>query len=134
LTLPVIKIPFDPKPSSGSAADVPMIDAAHPEGDLWARVMARLPRTPRSLYAAPYIANQSSYEVRYVSITSGSRAFPLRSYGTLTDKAIRQHYQNKLKGPHEQWDHRFILWIGPADAPVPQQAREEDGALRFACS
>lgn len=113
-----------------------MINEATPDGDLWARVAAKLPRTPRSLYAAPFIANQSAYDVRYVAFTSASRAFPLPSYGRLTDKAIRQHYQNKvLPGPHAhewQWDGKFTVWVGPEGAPVPQQAREEDGACACA--
>jgi len=115
-----------------------MVTAGTPDGggggSLWARVAAKLPRTPRSLYAAPFIANASDYEVRYVSFTSASRAFPLRSYGTMTDKHIRQHYQNRLQGPHQhqQWDGKYVLWIGPEGAPVPQQAREEGGALRVA--
>lgn len=114
----------------GAAADIPMIQAAAgPDGDLWARVAAKLPRTPRSLYAAPFIANASAYDVRYVAFTSASRAFPLWSYETLTDKTIRQHYQNKLKGPHEQWDGRYVLWIGPPGAPVPKEAQEEDAIV-----
>lgn len=113
----------------GAAADMPMIQAATPDGDLWARVAAKLPRTPRSLYAAPFIANASAYDVRYVAFTSASRAFPLWSYETVTDKHVRQHYQNKLKGPNEQWDGRYVLWIGPQGAPVPKEAREEDAII-----
>jgi len=109
-----------------AAADIPTVAE---QGDLWARVQAKLPRTPRSLYAAPFVANTSAYDVRYVSFTSASRAFPLRTFETLTDKNIRQHYQDQLQGPHEQWDGRFILWIGPAQAPVPEQARREKALI-----
>ena len=112
--------------AAAAAADIPTVAE---QGDLWARVQAKLPRTPRSLYAAPFVANTSAYDVRYVSFTSASRAFPLRTFETLTDKHIRQHYQNQLQGPHEEWDGRFTLWIGPAHATVPEQARREQALI-----
>ncbi len=115
--------------SLGSAADIPIVEAALPEGDLWARVQATLPRTPRSLYAAPFVANQSAYDVRYVSFTSASRALPLRSYETLTDKSIRQHYQAHAHPSAKEWDGKFTLWIGPRGAPVPGQAKEENALV-----
>ena len=85
---------------------------------------AKLPRTPASLYQAPYISNSSAWDVRYVSISSGSRAFPLKVYGTLTDSAIRHHYAKRGKA----WDGRFVIWIGPSGEQVPELARREQGA------
>lgn len=108
-----------------SAAAIPAVDV----GDVWARVEAKLPRTPSSLYSPPFIANQSDYDVRYISFTSASRAFPLWTFETLTDKSIRQHYESRLRGPHEQWDGRFSLWIGPVNAPPPEQARLENALI-----
>lgn len=120
-------IPFPHHTHTGSAADVSAIGAADEEGDLWARITAKLPRTPRSLYSAPFIANTSAYDVRYVSFTSASRAFPLRAYSTLTDKLIRQHYQNKFRNNPDGWDGRYIVWIGPEGSEIPDQARREGG-------
>ncbi|GAB5033357.1 Hypothetical protein NocV09_01300980 [Nannochloropsis oceanica] len=109
-----------------AAANIP---AVAEQGDLWARVSTKLPRTPRSLYAAPFVANTSAYDVRYVSFTSASRAFPLRTFETLTDKDIRQHHQDQLQGSREKWDGRFVLWVGPARAPIPEQARGEKALI-----
>jgi hypothetical protein len=60
--------------------------------------------------------------VRYVSFTSFSRALPLRSYDTVSDRAIRRHYAHV-----SQWDGRFTLWVGPPGAPVPEEATLEQG-------
>lgn len=115
--------PLSPLPCpSGAAADTVIVNSTATSNMLWARIGANLPRTPGSLYESPYIANTSAWDVRYVSFSSFSRALPLRSYDTLSDRAIRRHYADV-----ENWDGRFTIWIGPQGAPVPIEATLEKG-------
>lgn len=89
---------------------------------LWARMSLTLPRLPTSLYEPPYIANTSDWDVRYVSLSSFSRAIPFRTTDTRSDRAIRRHYANV-----SNWDGRVALWVGPEGAHVPDEATREGG-------
>lgn len=111
---------------AGAAVDTEAVNSTATTNQLWARISAHLPRVPGSLYDPPYIANTSAWDVRYVSISSFSRALPLRSYSTMSDRMIRRHYAND-----PSWDRKFTLWIGPVGAPEPERAIAENGKDRM---
>jgi hypothetical protein len=95
------------------------------EPELWARVSGVLPRTANSLYAPPFIANITDYEVRYVSVSSVGRSLPYRGYQTLNDKMIAGHYLESV-GP--DWNRSFVVWLGPpGTGQLPPQVENEHG-------
>ena len=83
------------------------------EPELWARVTGKLPRTANGLYLAPFIANFSDYDVRYVSLSSVGRSLPYRGYQTLHDADIIEHYLREVGPEWLEGDRSFTLWFGP---------------------
>jgi hypothetical protein len=69
----------------------------------------------------------TEYDVRYFSLSSGSRSLPYRTYATLNDQQISRFYEKELGA---DWDRTFVIWVGPNDAEMPAQARKEKGAYR----
>ncbi len=87
----------------------------------------KLPRTANGLYAPPFIANFSDYDVRYVSLSSVGRSLPYRGYQTLHDADITEHYLREL-GPQWLEDRKFTLWFGPS------HVEEEEDSLSSSSS
>lgn len=97
-----------------------------PEPELWARVTGVLPRTPNSLYAAPFIANATDYEVRYCSLSSVGRSLPYRAYFTIHDRDIAAHYLESV-GPGWTQNSTFVVWFGPPGVhEFPPEVEGED--------
>jgi hypothetical protein len=100
--------------------------------DLWARVTGKLPRTPGSLYSAPFIANVSDYQVRYVSLSTGSRTFPCRNHETMSDWELEAFYKGWVReryGDAAEWDRMYTIWVGPPTATkLPKMAEDQPGA------
>jgi hypothetical protein len=101
--------------------------------DLWARVTGKLPRTPGSLYSAPFIANVSDYQVRYVSLSTGSRTFPCRNHETMSDWELEAFYKGWVReryGDAAEWDRMYTIWVGPPTATkLPKMAEDQPGPL-----
>jgi len=90
------------------------------ETELWARVTGKLPRTANELYAPPFIANFSDYDVRYVSLSSVGRSLPYRGYQTLHDADIIEHYLREVGPKWLEGDRSFTLWFGPPHVVVEE--------------
>lgn len=58
-------------------------------------------------------------------MSSCSRSIPYRVYATLNDHEITGFYE-KERG--KDWDRRFVIWVGPNDAQMPEEARKDTGA------
>ena len=99
---------------------------------LWARIRGVLPVTPNSIYFPPYVANQTDYELRYVSISSYNRSPPGLVFKTLKDHDIVDHYTRPREdgsGSVEPtpWPSRsYEVWLGPSVDSMPFAARHAD--------
>ena len=91
---------------------------------LWASIKGTLPLTPGSLYEPPFIANICSYDIRYISISSGDRSFPLQTHSTINDNDIKRYYKNiryaNFQDDNSSYNNiNFNIWIGPENSEIP---------------
>ena len=111
---------------------------------LYARIDAKLPKTPSSLYNRPFIANFTDYDVRYVSFNINARTIPLRGYMSVKDSEIVRHYTNHVFNRREvtsnaakawkDWNENriFTIWVLPFDAEspfLPKEVEESEGLI-----
>jgi len=84
---------------------------------VWARLAGVLPSTAGGVYSEPYVGDPSSYDVRYVSISSTNRSPPSAVYKTVKDSEIREHFGSAGE---------YVIWFGEDESQMPLEALQEN--------